>query len=311
MDGVLSLKKFTPVSLAYSNLVRSETDSILNWRLKENFNGFYKGAQFNTNSDGFRSEEFDIKEKSNNFRIAILGRSIAAGVGVEVEESWVGRLRRSLKVDAIPVYNFSVPGYNFFQVEQNFYKNISKFNANVLVVPIYLMEWDFPILKKNPPFLHSYLAMRYLDVNFYFEHFYIYFALRSYVQNQTAKFLSTDWETLGKDSISGPNITKVSRVLPRLTKWANENECKIFFVVIPRPGLEHGEYKKQVRSFLNDWISQFENTYIINADIEMRLKYDFSNTIYYGDPHPNRVIHEELSKIILKHLQRELVGRGH
>lgn len=72
---------------------------------------------YETNSWGFRGGEFKREKDPAKVRIAVLGDSIAFGIGIDYEQTFPRLLERSLRGRGVEaeVYNFGVVGYNTIQ----------------------------------------------------------------------------------------------------------------------------------------------------------------------------------------------------
>jgi len=74
------------------------------------------GVHVRTNNDGFRGSNIDARKKPGEFRVLILGDSVAFGLSVEEDSIFTSQLDRILRLRhprrAIRVINAGVAGYN-------------------------------------------------------------------------------------------------------------------------------------------------------------------------------------------------------
>jgi hypothetical protein len=98
--------------------------------LKKNFKGTFKCLEFdtsiNTNSDGFRDDEF-VRDNV----VMVLGDSWVFSHGVDIEESFVQLL------EGYNFHNFGVPGYGPKEYIKVLEENIEKFDVKLIIVTLY------------------------------------------------------------------------------------------------------------------------------------------------------------------------------
>ena len=85
--------------------------------LKPNDDAFKKGVHWHTNSLGMRDQPYSVAKPAQTFRIALVGDSIGAGWGVDVEERFESILEqiwnarsRAAGGPAVEIVNCAVPG---------------------------------------------------------------------------------------------------------------------------------------------------------------------------------------------------------
>ncbi len=106
-----------------------------------------------TNSSGFRGEEFERAKEEGVYRIAFLGDSFTFGEGVKFEDTYP-EVTESLLSGKYPdkkfeSYNFGVGGYNTSQ-ELFLLKNVVLgMNVDALVVGYTLGDAEFPLFRRN------------------------------------------------------------------------------------------------------------------------------------------------------------------
>lgn len=106
------------MTLAKSDLVRSDPDSFLPYELKPDYQGVYMGVPVATNHWGMRDRDVELAKPPGTFRIALVGSSNDMGYGVKLEETYAELLEARLNeelagrgVERFEVLNFSVGGY--------------------------------------------------------------------------------------------------------------------------------------------------------------------------------------------------------
>ena len=92
-------------------------DDVRELVLRPDDDTFKKGVHWQTNSLGMRDQAYSVAKPPRTFRIALVGDSIGAGWGVDVEQRfesileriWDARLRAASGM-AVEIVNFAVPG---------------------------------------------------------------------------------------------------------------------------------------------------------------------------------------------------------
>ncbi len=86
-----------------------------------------KGVHWHTNSQGMRDRDYAVKKPPRTFRIALVGDSIGAGWGIDVEKRFESILERVWNTRAIAssgtkveIFNCAVPGHSPGQRWQHF-----------------------------------------------------------------------------------------------------------------------------------------------------------------------------------------------
>jgi lysophospholipase L1-like esterase len=109
-----------------SEVIHRYADSFdLVYEMKENGVGLDGDVEVRTNSMGNKDLEYPIEKPAGVYRIALLGDSVAFGLGVRTEHVFAKLLERMLnespidgqKFDRAEILNFSVVGYNSWQEE--------------------------------------------------------------------------------------------------------------------------------------------------------------------------------------------------
>jgi len=97
---------------------RKSDDPLLVYELTPHAETTRQGILYKINAAGFRDDEFPIQatpKQPKEYRIVVLGDSVAWGWGVDMNQAWPQRLEEELKTSLnnpqISVYNLAVNGY--------------------------------------------------------------------------------------------------------------------------------------------------------------------------------------------------------
>ncbi len=89
------------------------------WALRNGWTGFYHLAPTHINSLGCRGPEMSIEKQPDEFRVLVLGDSVAFGLRVEEKDTFASKLVKLAESRGTPqrrtVINLSVPGYSPWQ----------------------------------------------------------------------------------------------------------------------------------------------------------------------------------------------------
>jgi lysophospholipase L1-like esterase len=127
------------------------------WALaKPNVRGLASGALFETNSAGFRGGERTLAKPPGVFRIAIVGDSIAMGMGVVEAETYAARLERALS-EAHPdrrfeVMNFGLSGLNAYAVVDRLQRLALPYDPDLVVYGYTLNDIEGPAYRRSVDF---------------------------------------------------------------------------------------------------------------------------------------------------------------
>ena len=118
------------------------------------------GTGFKTNWLGLRSPDFLLKKPENTYRIALIGDSVAYGMGVTHDKRFSELLQNLLnskdpteKELRYEVINAAVPGYNFIQSASTYLTKISQLQPDLLMIG--LTDDD-----ANPSYLPSFQGVK-------------------------------------------------------------------------------------------------------------------------------------------------------
>ena len=131
----------------YSNELKIQ-DPILGHNHLKNKSSILQGVEIKLNSEGMRSDEFDINDK----KILFLGSSISLGWGVEQKDSYPEIIQTKLLNDSTnyKVLNGSIGNYNTFRYVNNFFSNQTHIDPNVIVINYFINDAEkLPINSSN------------------------------------------------------------------------------------------------------------------------------------------------------------------
>jgi len=149
------------------------------YEMKENGVGFDGDVEVRTNSIGNKDLEYAMEKPQGVYRMAVLGDSVAFGLGVRTEDLFSKQLERTLnagsfdrpKYDRVEILNFSVIGYNSWQEEIVLREKVLRTNPDVAIVG-YCMNDDTrtdgidPLAKQmHPKALGSRLHSRLINLS--------------------------------------------------------------------------------------------------------------------------------------------------
>lgn len=153
----------------------------------------YEDSQtgFTTNWLGLRSPNISLEKPGDTYRIALIGDSVAYGMGVTHEKRFSELLEKQLNANnplekklRYEVINAAVPGYNFIQSASTYFAKLNQLKPDLLIValtdddanPSYL-----PSFQHNQPGifygLHNYLIETLYSYRVIFTHLYLRFLL--------------------------------------------------------------------------------------------------------------------------------------
>ena len=113
-------------------------NKILNYRLKPKSVSFSGDVVYQLNEEGFRGGEWTL-DKTNRFRILVLGDSVAYGYKVKFEKIFSQRLLENLRdLNVFPVelesLNLALPGLNTLQESQLLWDEGEKYDPDLVVI---------------------------------------------------------------------------------------------------------------------------------------------------------------------------------
>ncbi len=140
--------------LGLSNLMGTDKNFVMDGPkgyhvLKPNSVGLVFDKKIFTDSNGYRvpSKNYEYKNKK---KIFIIGDSVALGVGVKEQETFVGLMRQSL--ENYEIYNSSVMGYQIYHLKKAI-PNIDNFFPVDKIIYFFTLNdiWSHPTVSNNQP----------------------------------------------------------------------------------------------------------------------------------------------------------------
>ena len=123
------------ISSVFNQHYKLSKNQSLRYELKPNL----KDKELQINSHGMRNKESSIEKPKGTYRIAIIGDSIAFGLGVKRDQTFSSKLERLLNKYFSPpgvsfeVLNFGVTGYSVTQIMENVRVRTLKFDPDLLI----------------------------------------------------------------------------------------------------------------------------------------------------------------------------------
>jgi lysophospholipase L1-like esterase len=139
--GELVMRAIGPRSDGQQLGVRYD-DSPRLYGLKPNARALQTGVLVQTNSLGFRENEYPVERASGKRRIVVLGDSYTFGLGVEFGQTYGKRLeaRLSRALGPTEVINFGVSGYNTVQELATLREIAARYRPDLIVVGFVLND---------------------------------------------------------------------------------------------------------------------------------------------------------------------------
>ncbi len=277
-----SLEKMNSIlPLEVSGLIKPSYYSEVVYELKPNLKTFFKSAPFETNSQGLRDKEYEIKKPANTFRVAVIGDSLTMPAGVKIEESFHSLLEDRLNKEqnnlTCEFLNFGVGGYSLRQYLGVIKHKAQKYELDLILVGFYpnndhiippneIFQQPYKVKKKSPLFFNSYLIETLKNSTKY--------VLQSLTEHDRDS---------GKDFYSKEQKEYMSEIFSSLGKFSKDNNIPIaVFFLSHRPDSKFSKGKNIIENFV---ISN--NLFFVDlskAFIGKNLK---EYRIYPTDDHPN------------------------
>lgn len=142
-------------------------DSPRKYGLKPNMRALQTGVIVQTNSRGFRENEYPLERAPGKRRIAILGDSYSFGLGVEFPETYGKRLEARLSQTLGPteVINFAVSGYNTVLELATLREEAARYRPDLIIVGFVLNDVERTVpstrAKANGPLLRAHNGLKH------------------------------------------------------------------------------------------------------------------------------------------------------
>lgn|GEM_PF-6027865 len=280
--------QYSPRSITYMDYIEKTQDSVLKWKLKSNINGFIKGAGFKTNSLGFRDDEFTQTQQ-----IVTLGRSITLGEGVEFESIWPQRVEKNLIFNnhrLSNVQNLAVSAYSLLQVERNFDLYGRKLEPSIVILPLFIEEWNAPIISENHT--ADFSIWNAFDLRPQLTHFFSFFAINQWQKQNLGPFVKSDWSFIGTQKWK--DYPSLQSELPRIVFSIKKSADRIVLLNLPSNERVSVSERSKNLAILTNWAKRYDYIDLIDASdiVADRQRYP---TIFYGDLHPNHETHKKIA----------------
>lgn len=282
--------------ISETNLITTYPERKLAWKLRPNLKTIYKGKSFSTNSLGFRDTEW-LKDKK--IKIAVLGKSYAMGTGVNQGESWPDQLEKMF--NNVEVMNFSVEGYTIAQHEFLLHRFVLDKKPDFLILPIFFEELDFKVsLFPIPPVN---LFDSYQSVSWWLNKLYAPKFLIELNRHILRTYFDYDWDYFIFTKREKKEVRSYSSYLQSIIQTCLKRNVKI--VLFPMPVISKlGSRVSNTNRMRLQLLTKSDQVNIFMSEGNDDLYRDFSakDTVFPGDPHPNKLIHLNLAKMIFKDL---------
>lgn len=251
-----------------------QQDSILFWKQKPNLNIQFQNQEVITNSIGFRCD--DIKEKDKK-RIVCLGASPTFGWGVKYEDTYpvvIGNLLKENNID-VEIINAGEIGYSSYQ-GLNLLKNIVlDLKPDIITVSYVINDIDkYRFFRssnlpdnKLPPLSDTFVKISNIVYKSNFFKLINYFFTNNISKRLKyyGKNYNNDYNENRRVSLDDYNAN-----LKEFIKIANENNIKLFFIVMPvnLPAKEiiTEEEKKEIDSLFKEFNNEFKKESFVQAE---------------------------------------------
>lgn len=296
-DALLSPWNYSPESILRTGLVKSVPDPAVGWRMRENASGYLKGARLSTNEYGMRGPSITIDKPPGTIRLAVLGRSISLGTGVDDDEVYTSRLQRLLdrfQPGRYQVLNFSVGGYDTSQALDSYEQYVAPFDVDMILIP----QTVGTILSKTnirPRRIPK--APLWTNLRWHLRHFFIYRAALATWLRYMSRTSYYSWSGRQRGaSRQGPNWVRTADLIREFAHRRCAEGVPVVVVLWHAAGWHADEDTERVREALENAVG----TSILDTREVIDGNYIAKNAIYYGENHPDAAQHERYAKAIFK-----------
>lgn len=294
--------------LIFSNLVQEVEQNDICYKLQANLNTYFRGKKFSTNQYGFRDlNNFSPQKPANSIRIAVLGRSVSMGSGVDDEQVYSQQLQQILR-EKLPNYNieilnFSVGGYRYRQVASAYEHYVTKFAPDIILWPVYYGELQrFDPMCLGP----QQVRPKWDNLRAYLMDFFVNRGLESLLEPLITANLAPDWHGRGRSVPVSAPLASYSEILTNFIANRRAEGITVILVALPLPPVTTlqvpvAQYPL-AQAELTTWVGN--NVYLIDTGIQLATQITASDAIYLGDFHPNAAVH----KLYAEHIAPELIN---
>jgi hypothetical protein len=308
------LSNFTPDQITYTGL-------------KPNENIVFKGAQYSTNSLGFRGKSYPFEKSDDVYRIITIGASIIVGVGVDDDARFVSIIEKTLNDMALPkrieVIDLSIPGSTLGN-RVHVLENIGiKYNPDIILFrlnPPDHPEHAFVVRQRKMPMDHLTMPDLIFDQkwNLLSQRFFFANLIWSKSKSMRTNF---EWDLNGIKKIVGIKTKRIkndrkpmnynskkilgkenteSTIEKALKKISTTLSSSNIILLTLRPLKKlkdenlHQGYRQKMLELAQKLKMGFIDTYDLNLSSFRRQEL----FIYPGDNHPNEIVHRHLGEFI-------------
>ncbi len=302
---IFNWNKYNPQGILVTDIVEEVEDPEICWKLKPNLNTIFKTKTFTTNSLGFRNRELELNKPSDKIRIAVLGRSITMGAGVNDYEVYTDVLQNQLdqwKPDSYEIINCAVGAHNIKQMFMYYETYVAKLNPDIILIPLTIKDLikNVPI---NPPPL-SLAIPKKTNLRYYFSFTFLYDSSRLLMKRKLNKIISTDW----KDRYLEANDTKIptiasKNILSEFIDKRNKEGISCYIMSMIRSEPKNIEDLKNSKKKFIDFVNKQKNVTFLDNYQYIIGNIPKKNTIYFGDNHPSASMHELFSNAVFQNIK--------
>ena len=302
---IFNWNKYNPQGILVTDIVEEVEDPEICWKLKPNLNTIFKTKTFTTNSLGFRNRELELNKPSDKIRIAVLGRSITMGTGVNDNEVYTHVLQNQLnqwKNDSYEIVNCAVGAHNLKQMFMYYETYVAKLNPDIILIPLTNNDLIKNVPVDPPPL--SLAIPQKTNLRYYFGFTFLYDSSRLLVKKLLNKIISTDWN----DRYLKANDSKIPTIASKniLSEFINKRKkdgisCYIGSMVRSEP--KNIEDLKISKEKFIDFANNQENVIFLDNYKYIIGNIPKKNTIYFGDNHPSASMHKLFSNAIFQNIK--------
>lgn len=204
--------------------------------LRGNSGGYAGGVEFETNSSGFRTEEFDNGSFDGREVVIILGDSYAFGYGVRYQDSFPSLLQMNLREKYpnknIRVINLAIPGYNTAQELATLKEVGLKLRPKLVLLAYNLNDitGNFGNTGRSPVSLRTALA----DIKAHFHLLrFVLPRIAALARSLHIKVETTATAEIHEYVTEGPAWKENQSTLRELFNVCRQNDCDLGVIVLP------------------------------------------------------------------------------
>ena len=204
--------------------------------LRGNSSGYAGGVEFETNSSGFRTEEFDNELVGNGIVVIVLGDSYAFGYGVRYQDSFPSILQRSLREQYpdknIRVVNLSMPGYNTVQELATLKEVGLKLRPKIVLLAYHLNDIETQIEEKRSKGISLLSILSDAKRGLHILRFVLP-RIAAVARSLHVKVETTATAEIEEYVTEGPRWKENQSTLTELFDVCRQNDCDLGIIVLP------------------------------------------------------------------------------